>query len=104
LVMSSESKDNPFVSAETCNQRHGKISLALFGQDGRGGMVKDVGDLKHIQREILKSLKHVEKQRQEEKTAKEKEQKEKKRDYRGFLYSLVGGLIVALASFALKFL
>lgn len=41
-------KDNPeYVRLEECRQRHAKIELALFGSDGRGGMVKDLGDIKN---------------------------------------------------------
>ena len=41
-------KDNPeYVRVEECRQRHAKIELALFGPDGRGGMVKDIGDIKN---------------------------------------------------------
>jgi len=46
----------------------GKIELALFGADGRGGMVKEMNDIKSGQRAILKSLKQVEKYRSEEKS------------------------------------
>jgi hypothetical protein len=37
----SEKKDNPgFVRVADCRERHGKLELALWGDDGRGGMVK----------------------------------------------------------------
>ena len=47
--------DNPgkFVRVDDCRESRGRdqgwrdrIELALFGKDGRGGMVKDVGDIK----------------------------------------------------------
>lgn len=40
--------DNPaYVDVEDCRERHAKIELALFGPDGRGGMVKDIADIKN---------------------------------------------------------
>jgi len=40
--------DNPskFVTVEDCKLTHRKIELALWGEDGRGGIVKDIGDIK----------------------------------------------------------
>lgn len=44
----SRRKDNPdvFVRVEDCRTKHSKIELALFGPDGRGGMVKDINEIK----------------------------------------------------------
>lgn len=41
----SEEPSNPDHSYAT-RERLGKIELALFGENGRGGMVKDVNDIK----------------------------------------------------------
>jgi hypothetical protein len=46
--------NNPgFVRVEDCQERRGRdqgwrdrMELAIFGKDGRGGMVRDVGDIK----------------------------------------------------------
>ena len=72
--------------------KFGKVELALFGPDGRAGMVKDINDMKGVQREILKSLKSVEKQHNTEKT----EEKQKKRDWRALGYTILGGVIVVV--------
>lgn len=44
----TDEKDNPgvFVRVEDCRERHTKMDLALFGLDGRGGIVKDIQDIK----------------------------------------------------------
>lgn len=61
-------KDNPgFVTRSEFNLRFGKVELGLFGADGRGGMVKDVNDIKSVQRVILDNLRLIEKYRNEEK-------------------------------------
>ena len=36
----------PFVRVEDCHERHEKVELALFGKDGRGGIVADLADIK----------------------------------------------------------
>lgn len=91
-------KDNPlpgipggYVRLEDCRRQHQKIDLALFGADGRGGLVKDIADIKG---DVKRCSNYVEKQ--------EKEEQEEKRDYRGFMYSLVGGAIVAVFSYILS--
>jgi len=54
-VGQTKKKDNPgvFVQVEDCRERHGQtvqrvvhVETALFGTDGRGGMVKDIADIK----------------------------------------------------------
>jgi len=72
--------------------------MALFGEDGRGGVVKDIGDIKSDQRIIKKSLKSME----ENRTSDKEEDKKKKRDWRGFLYSVIGGVIVVGASWIIS--
>lgn len=46
--MSKRKRDNPgrYVQVGDCRERHEKIELALWGKDGRGGMVKDIADVK----------------------------------------------------------
>ena len=47
--MSKKAKNNPsrvYVRIEDCREISGKIMLALFGEDGRGGIVKDVQEIK----------------------------------------------------------
>ena len=98
-VISSETKENPgHVTLQACNLKHAKIDMALFGEDGRGGVVKDIGDIKSDQRIIKKSLKSME----ENRTSDKEEDKKKKRDWRGFLYSVIGGVIVAGASWIIS--
>lgn len=57
VAMSPKKKDNPgevpYVRVEDCRERHNtimnqvsKTELALFGSDGRGGMVKDIADIR----------------------------------------------------------
>lgn len=90
--ISSETKDNPgHVTVTACNLKHAKIDLALFGPDGRAGIVKDIAD-------ISSSLKSVEEWRKSE----VEQEKTKKRDWRGFLYSVIGGIIVAGASWIIS--
>ena len=45
--MSSKSKkENPHVLIRDCRDRHYIIQKALFGEDGRGGMVADIAEIK----------------------------------------------------------
>jgi hypothetical protein len=43
-----EKPDPPplFVTQQDCTSKHAKIDLALFGSDGRGGMVADISQIK----------------------------------------------------------
>lgn len=45
---SEDKKDNPgrYRTVKTCETRHRKLDLALFGEDGRGGIVKDIAEIK----------------------------------------------------------
>lgn len=94
---SEKNPDNLMTRAE-CRAISGKLELALFGKDGRGGMVKDIGDIRSDQRIIKKSLKSIQKHRESQKV----EEKEKKRDWRGLIYSVIGGAIVAAISWILS--
>lgn len=88
----TEKKRNPrYVRRPEFNKRFGKVELALFGADGRGGIVKDIGDIKG-------SVKVIERWRIDEVS----KQKQQKRDYRGLIYSVVGGAIVAIISWILS--
>jgi hypothetical protein len=41
------SDDEPlYVTVADCQTRHTRLELALFGEDGRGGLVKDVQEIK----------------------------------------------------------
>jgi len=81
------------VTLGECLQRHEKIDLALFGADGRGGMVKDIGDIKNKLTDLLNT---------------QAEAKTKKRDWRllGFviLGSTITGLIIAAVNYVLTHL
>jgi len=44
--MSSKKGADRFVLAEDCVKQHTRLELALFGKDGREGMVKDMSDIK----------------------------------------------------------
>jgi len=95
-TMSKEGKSNPNarrVTVGECLQRHGKIDLALWGPDGRGGMVKDIGDIKNTLNDFLNS---------------QAETKTKGRDWRllGFaiLGSTVTGLVIAGVNYVLTHL
>jgi hypothetical protein len=39
-------RGNPYVTGADCNLKHVKLDLALFGVDGRGGIVKDLQEIK----------------------------------------------------------
>lgn len=67
--------------------RFAKVELALFGVNGRGGIVKDIADIKA-------ALKSVEDWRQQE--------EEKGRDWRGLALQIIGGAAVALFTLALS--
>lgn len=88
--MGEDTPFSRFVSLQECNNRHGKIELALFGSNGRGGMVKDVASIKA-------SLGTCQKWIEEKK----KEESEQEKGYRGFLYSLITGVVVGLIMYFL---
>lgn len=99
----SSDKENPgnpgrFVSQRQCSAQFGKVDLALFGKDGRGGMVKDLSDIKH---QVSETSKEVSTFLKNHKT----EEKEKGRDWRllGFavLGSVVSGVVVSTVAFYL---
>jgi len=53
-------KKNPkplFVYIEDCKAIHEKIDAALWGFDGRGGIVKDIGDIKSDLKIVKENLK-----------------------------------------------
>jgi len=99
VLFMAEKADNPgYITRAEFNAKFGKVELALFGPDGRGGMVRQINDMEGFQRTVLKSLRVIEKQRNEEKKAETTELKRKKRDWRALGYSVLGGLIVAAFS------
>jgi len=88
--------DNPGstkVTVAECFQRHEKIDLALWGKDGRSGIVNDITLIKNKVEAILN---------------REAETKTRKRDWRllGFavLGSVVAGLVMAAVNFVLTHL
>jgi len=94
--MSDERNDNPGsarVTAAECFQRHQKIDLALWGKDGRGGIVNDINDIKNKLTALLE---------------REAETKTQKRDWRllGFavLGSVLAGIIMAVTNYVLTHL
>lgn len=95
----AEPGENPgYVTRAEFNAKFGKVELALFGSDGRGGMVKQINDMEGFQRIVLKSLRAIEKQRKEQEKAEKTESTWKKRDWRALGYSVLGGLIVTVFS------
>ena len=88
--------DEPdYVLKNDCNRQHAKIDLALFGVDGREGMVKDITDIKNFMADQVCLNKEERNTKQEEKT----EVKKRKRDYRSFVFAVLGGAIVAFVQY-----
>jgi len=95
--MSKERKHNSSatrrVTIAECLQRHEKIDLALWGSDGRGGIVKDIADIKNKLTDLLN---------------RQSETKTKSRDWRllGFaiLGSTITGIIIAGINYVLTHL
>jgi len=77
-----QNKANPgiFVKVEDCRDRHQKIEMAMFGEDGRGGMVKDIGDIKNYM----------------------ESHKESGRGWKQFGYTLLSGTIIAIVVLVLS--
>jgi len=87
-------KDNPrYVLQRQCDESMSPIRLALFGSDMRGGIVKDIGDIKNKLDALL---------------SREAETKTKGRDWRllGFavLGSILAGLVMAGVNYILTHL
>jgi len=83
----SEKKENPgFVRVADCRDRHGKLELALWGEDGRGGMVKDIGEIKVYMTQQSEGS---------------KEKKEQSKAWKAIVFSILGGAIVALINYVL---
>jgi len=78
---------NPgFVSVVECRDRHLKIDLALFSVDGRGGIVKDISDIKAYMAQ---------------QSEKSKEKKSENKAWKALAFSIVGGAVVALINYFL---
>jgi len=59
----SERKGNErFVRTDDCIKQHTRLELALFGQDGRAGMVKDLSDIKNYVSELKEEGKNKRKE------------------------------------------
>lgn len=79
---------NPgFVSVAECRDRHLKIDLALFSGDGRGGIVKDIADIKAYMAQQSEGS---------------KEKKEEYKLWKAFAFSIVGGLIVWVLNYVVR--
>ena len=94
--MSSDEDGNPgnpgkYVTQRQCNVQFGKVDLALFGKDGRGGMVKDLSDIKHEVKDTAETVTTFLKNH----TA---EEKEKGRDWRLLVFTIVGSVISSVAA------
>lgn len=46
--MDDDDESNPYVKIGDCRDRHTKLDLALFGVDGRGGIVQDLAEIKTL--------------------------------------------------------
>ena len=59
-LMKMSKKDNPaiYVLRADCQNTHEKINRALWGLDGREGIVKDIADIKSDIRIIKTAMKH----------------------------------------------
>lgn len=65
-----------------CDKKHGKIDLALFGEDGRGGIVKDITDIKNFM----------------------DDSKTKSKESRALVFSIIGGAATGLLMIILQYL
>ena len=52
--MSIKKDTERYVLEEDCVKQHTRLELALFGKDGREGMVKDISDIKSFIRDQTK--------------------------------------------------
>lgn len=82
---------NPYMLKNDCQNIHEKIDRALWGQDGRGGMVKDIGDIKNFMEQSGSAHK-------EEK----QEKKEGVKAWKALVFSIIGGAIVAAINYLCK--
>jgi len=89
--MSTKRGNSRYVLAEDCTKAHGRIDLALWGEDGREGMVRDINEIKDFMKEQTKY-------REEEKEA----QKEKRKNLLKWKFAAVG-FAFALLGFVLQY-
>ena len=82
-----------YVTVVNCRDRHVKIENALFGGDGRGGMVKDIGDIKNF----METFREAHKDEKGEK-------QDRFRAWRTLAYSIIGGCVVAGFAYLLRVL
>lgn len=90
----SDRRKNNYVQISDCNATHSKLTLALLGEDCtglNGGIVKDIADIKSFMKE----------QRDADKTEQENK-KGDRRQYRSFLFAVLGGAIVAIISIIIQ--
>lgn len=86
--MSTKRGTDRFVLAEDCVKQHTRLELALFGKDGREGVVKDISDIKSF---IRDQAIHNEEEKQDK-----KEKRATLLRYKfltvGFIFSILGFL------------
>lgn len=89
----SREKENPGPTSI----RVAKLELALFGANGRGGMVNQIQKMSNKITRIDDWRKDQVKKQQE----KEHEAKKKHRDWRGLFFSVLGSIIAGVVMYAL---
>jgi hypothetical protein len=92
--MCSKKSPDRYVLEEDCVKQHTRLELALFGQNGRAGMVKDVSD--------IKAFIGIQTKRNEEEAQDKKVKRESLLRYKlvivGFAFTLVGFIAQYLLS------
>ena len=84
---------NPYVLRTECRDVHDKINGALWGWDGRGGIVKDIGDIKNF----METFREAHKDEKGEK-------QDRFRAWRTLAYSIIGGCVVAGFAYLIRVL
>lgn len=87
--MTKEEHDPRFVLKSECDESMSQIRLALFGTDLRGGIVKDIGDIKNKLTVLLE---------------RDAETKTKKRDWRLLGFAVLGSVITGAIMVAINYL
>ncbi len=81
-----------YVLVEDCSKSHRRIDLALFGEDSRGGIVKEINEIKEFMR------------RQEEYQKNNKELRKEKRETSLRWKLLTVGSVCGLVSFVIEYI
>jgi hypothetical protein len=85
-----------YVHKEDCDTIHRKIDLALLGPDGtglNGGIVRDISDIKAFIKGQC-----------EKNSDKKAEHTEEHKEYRSFIFAIIGGAIVTVINIAILLL